>query len=88
MFVQPVIYNHSYGVNISDKHPSILGLPYKVGWSEVWEFLIPPTQAALAGRAVHAENVLMYLNRGSYLEECWYSWAMVPAYDDAGKVQG
>lgn len=83
-----MLYNHAYGQNIGQKHPTILGQAYKDAWPEVWDILIAPTSAALRGEITHVNNAQMYLKRGDFLEECFFTWSMIPMYDETERIVG
>lgn len=54
----------------------------------VWDMLEPVVNAALAGQVTHVNNSEMYLNRGDYLEECYFTWSMIPVFNDSQKAVG
>jgi len=85
-----MLYNYAYGENISTvKHPKIMGMPYREAWPEVWQYLIAPTGSAMSGTSVYAQDVKMFLRRGGLdLQECYYSWAMVPILGEDQEIAG
>jgi hypothetical protein len=50
--------------------------------------LEPVVNAALAGQVTHVNNAEMYLMRGGYLEECYFTWSMMPVFNDSQKAVG
>lgn len=43
----------------------------------------------MSGTSVYAENVKMLLRRGGLdLQECYYTWAMVPVYGESQEIVG
>jgi hypothetical protein len=72
-----MIYNQHYAESVHQKHPRILGMPYKDAWPEVWSSLAPATSAALAGKVSHAHAVQMFLVRSGYTEECYFDWSVI-----------
>ena len=43
----------------------------------------------MGGTSVYAENVKMLLRRGGLdLQECYYTWAMVPVYGESQEIVG
>lgn len=40
------------------------------------------------GTATHVNNAQMFLQRKSYLEECYFTWSMTPVYDDNRQIAG
>ncbi|MES2259935.1 MAG: ATP-binding protein [Pseudomonadota bacterium] len=84
------LYNDAY-INVLShaKHPSALGRPAAQVWSEIWDICGP--LAALVferGDATVADDVRLFMNRGHFLEETYYSFSYSPIRDESGNVAG
>ena len=84
------LYNDAYiSVLSTAKHPKVLGRPAREVWPEIWDYCGPLAEKVFArGEATLAENVRLFMDRGSYLEETYYSFSYSPVYDQYGGVAG
>jgi len=84
------LYNDAYVEVLSRaKHPWALGLPAARVWAEIWDFCGPLADKVFRqAEATFVANVQLYMNRGSYLEETWYSFSYSPIVDESGGVGG
>ena len=84
------LYNDAYiGVLSLAKHPSALGLPAARVWSEIWDICGPLADRVFAeGEATNADDVRLFMSRGDFLEETYYSFSYSPIRDESGKVAG
>lgn len=84
-----LIYNESFRQIPGDKHPAALGKKASEVWSEVWTALRPIMVGVYEkGQSVWFEDALYPLNRSGYVEECYFSYNMSPAWGVDGKVAG
>src|SRR6266853_4771573 len=60
-----LVYNDGYRPILGEKHPRVLGLPFREAWPEVQEQLGPLHQALLSGEraAFFAEDLLLRIQR-------------------------
>src|SRR5471032_2740070 len=84
------LYNDAYiGVLSLAKHPSALGLPAAQIWSEIWDICGPLADRVFSGgEATNADDVRLFMSRGDFLEETYYSFSYSPIRDESGNVAG
>jgi signal transduction histidine kinase/CheY-like chemotaxis protein len=68
----------------------IFGRPARETWAQIWDYLRPLLDQALAGEAVYRENDLMTFRTygNGILQESHHHWRYVPIRDKAGSVIG
>ncbi len=83
-------YNDAYIDVLSHaKHPVALGQPASQVWAEIWDFCGPLAEKVFkAGEATFVSDVQLFMDRGSFLEETYYSFSYSPITDTQGKVSG
>jgi len=84
------LYNDAYiDVLGAAKHPWALGRPAAEVWSEIWD-VCGPLADKVFGRAesTFVDAVQLFMRRGDFLEETWYSFSYSPIADEAGRVGG
>lgn len=84
------LYNDAYIAVLSmAKHPWALGRPMREVWSELWDYCCPLVDKVfLKGEATIGEGVRLFMNRGDFLEEVYYSFSYSPIRDESGHVAG
>ncbi len=84
------LYNDAYISVLSlAKHPWALGKPAREVWAEIWDVCGPlADKVFLKGEPSYVDDVRLFMNRGGYLEETYYSFSYSPIYDESGKVSG
>jgi CheY-like chemotaxis protein len=84
------LYNDAYiPVLSSAKHPRSLGQPASQVWAEIWELCGPLADRVFSERAAsYASDVQLFMDRGDFLEETFYSFSYSPILDESGKVVG
>ena len=83
------IYNDAYSEILADKHPWALGRPGKQVWPEIWDTIEPMLSRAMdRGEAAPAEDLLLWLHRRGYPEECYFSFSYSPIRDENGQIVG
>lgn len=84
------LYNDAYIDVLSlAKHPQALGLPAAEIWSEIWDICGPLADRVFAyGEATNADDVRLFMNRGDFLEENFFSFSYSPIRDESGNVAG
>ena len=84
------LYNDAYIQVLSlAKHPSALGKPASEVWSEIWDFCGPLADRVFKeGIPTYVDDVRLFMNRGDFFEETYYSFSYSPIYDETGKVAG
>jgi signal transduction histidine kinase/DNA-binding response OmpR family regulator len=81
-FIQ--IYNDPYRPVLGTKHPeSGLGQPVSECWSEIWDILRPLIETPFnGGPATWMEDILLEINRYSFVEETHFTIAYSPVPDE------
>lgn len=84
------LYNDAYIDVLSlAKHPSVLGLPAAEVWAEIWDFCGPLADKVFQrAEATFVDDVQLFMQRGDYLEEKWFSFSYSPITDESGSVAG
>jgi signal transduction histidine kinase/DNA-binding response OmpR family regulator len=84
------LYNDAYlSVLGLAKHPWALGKPCVQVWSEIWDFCGPLAEKAFQkGEASFVNNIRLFMNRGNFIEETFYSFSYSPIQDELGNIEG
>jgi len=84
------LYNDAYISVLSlTKHPRSLGRPAREVWPEIWDVIGPLTDKVfLEAEPFFVDDLRLFMRRGDYLEETYYSFSYSPIYDESGKVAG
>jgi signal transduction histidine kinase len=84
------LYNDAYVSVLSlAKHPWALGRPAPEVWAEIWDVCGPLAESVFSrGEASFMDDVQLFMNRGYFLEETYYSFSYSPIRDEQGKVGG
>ena len=84
------LYNDAYIRVLSlAKHPWALGRPAHEVWREIWDFCGPLVDKVFQkGEPSFLDDVRLFMNRGDYLEETYYSFSYSPILEESGKVGG
>ncbi|MCE3261387.1 MAG: response regulator [Pseudoduganella sp.] len=84
------LYNDAYiEVLGAAKHPWALGRPAPQVWAEIWHFCGPLADKVFQrAQPSYVDPVQLFMNRGDWVEEVWYSFSYSPIFDEAGAVGG
>jgi signal transduction histidine kinase len=84
------LYNDAYfHVLGQSKHPWALGRPAAEVWAEIWDVCGPLADKVFdEGQASFVDEVRLFMSRGNFLEEVYYSFSYSPIRDESGKVGG
>lgn len=87
------IYNEAYVLLAGEKHPVLMGQSYKTAWAEIWDGEISQTFANAwnSGQATMKDDDLLFMKRypgAVNLEECYFSWSIVPIVGENGQIAG
>ncbi|KQQ36237.1 hypothetical protein ASF61_08630 [Duganella sp. Leaf126] len=84
------LYNDAYIEVLSmAKHPWALGRPAAEVWAEIWDICGPLADRVFRhGEATLANDVRLFMSRGDFLEEVFYSFSYSPVRDESGRVAG
>jgi PAS domain S-box-containing protein len=83
-----MLYNDAYAAILAEKHPSALGRPFFLVWSELVGTLRPVIDRAFAGEGTHLESVPVVLERRGYQEDAHFSLSAAPIRCLPGGVCG
>lgn len=83
-------YNDAYISILGDsKHPQALGATTSDTWSEIWPFVGEAFKYVLeTGQPIAKANELLFMLRGGYLEECYFSFSYSSLLDRRGECNG
>jgi PAS domain S-box-containing protein len=84
------LYNDAYIQVLSKaKHPAALGKPAAEVWAEIWDICGPLADKVYQkGEASFVDDIRLFMNRGNFLEETYYSFSYSPIRDESGRVGG
>ena len=84
-------YNDAYRPSLGEngKHPSILGVPAKSAWPEIWEVIKPLIDQVLnSGEATWSEDQLIPIFRNGKVEDVYWTFSYSPVNDETGGIAG
>ena len=84
-------YNDAYRPSLGNngKHPSILGMPARQAWPEIWDYIGPLIDQVLSGsEAIYNEDLLLPIFRNGKMEDVYWTFSYSPVPDDAGAIAG
>ena len=84
------IYNDAYRPVFGAKHPSALGQPGRVAWSEIWDTQLHGLLDGVVrtGEAFWARDLLFELERHGFVEETYFDVSYDPVRVESGAVGG
>ena len=83
------IYNEAYILLAGQKHPRLMGQSYRDAWSEIWDVVKDVfATAKLTGQATMKDDDCLFMMRSGFLEECYFSWSIIPLVGEDGSVVG
>ncbi|KAG5994484.1 hypothetical protein E4U43_003229 [Claviceps pusilla] len=83
------IYNEAYISLAGQKHPQLMGSRYKDAWAEIWDEIKPVVDNAWkSGESTMKHDNRLFIKRDGFLEETFFSWAMMPLIGSEGEVVG
>jgi PAS domain S-box-containing protein len=84
------LYNDAYIQVLSlAKHPWALGKPAADVWREIWDVCKPLADKVFQkGEATFIDDIRLFMNRGDFLEEVYYSFSYSPIRDELGTIVG
>ncbi len=84
-----MLYNDAYIPLIAKKHPHGLGAKGSEVFPEIWNTIGPMLEGVMrTGRPVRADDLLLFLERNGYPEECYFTFSYSPILDESGGVGG
>jgi signal transduction histidine kinase/CheY-like chemotaxis protein len=84
------LYNDAYlHVLGPTKHRRALGRPASEVWAEIWDVCGPLADKVFkSAEATFADDVRLFMDRGDFREETFYSFSYSPIRDESGQVRG
>ncbi|KAF2215609.1 hypothetical protein CERZMDRAFT_34403 [Cercospora zeae-maydis SCOH1-5] len=83
------IYNEAYIMLAGQKHPSLMGTSYREAWGEIWHEVEDVfANAKSTGEATMKDDDCLFIRRSDHLEECYFSWSIIPMVGSDGSVMG
>jgi signal transduction histidine kinase/FixJ family two-component response regulator len=84
------LYNDAYISVLGDaKHPWALGCPASEVWAEIWDFCRPLVNKVFQkAEATYVGEAQLFMNRGGWLEEKYFTFSYSPITDETGGVGG
>ncbi len=84
-----VLYNDAWSVIPAEKHPGILGLPAREGWSDIWDIVGPQfLQVMRTGEGVAEYEQMLPMVRGGRPTETWWNYSLTPVRNADHSVGG
>src|ERR1700731_596729 len=80
-------YNDAYRPSLGQngKHSSILGMPARAAWPEIWDIIKPLIDQVLAGgKATWSEDQLIPIYRNGNIEDVYWTFSYSPVFDESG----
>jgi PAS domain S-box-containing protein len=84
-------YNDAYRPSLgrNGKHFSILGMPAKDAWPEIWHIIKPLIDQVLErGEATWSENQLIPIFRNGEIQDVYWTFSYSPVHSEAGTIAG
>ena len=86
------IYNEAYILLAGQKHPTLMGQSYRDAWEEIWDDVKDVfANARSTGQATMKDDDCLFIQRSGtpgFLEETYFSWAIIPLVGADGSVVG
>lgn len=86
------IYNEPYILLAGQKHPQLMGQPYRDAWPEIWDSVEGVfADAKISGQSTMKDDDCLFIDRASgdgFLEETYFSWSIIPLIGADGSVVG
>jgi signal transduction histidine kinase/DNA-binding response OmpR family regulator len=84
------LYNDAYIAVLGDaKHPWALGRPMHEVWAEIWDYCQPLVEKVFQrGEATYVGEAQLFMDRGGWLEEKYFTFSYSPIVDETGGVGG
>jgi PAS domain S-box-containing protein len=83
------LYNDAYAPILGAKHPWALGRPGPEVWPEIWDTIGPMVRQVFeTGRPTWSDDLMLFMRRRGFTEECYFSFSYSPVRGEAGSVAG
>jgi PAS domain S-box-containing protein len=84
-------YNDAYRPSLGQKgkHPTILGIPARDAWEEIWDVIFPLiSQVMEGGESTWSEDQYIPIYRNGRMEDVYWTFSYSPVYDENSQVAG
>jgi signal transduction histidine kinase/DNA-binding response OmpR family regulator len=84
------LYNDAYIAVLGEaKHPWALGCPAREVWAEIWDYCQPLVDKVFQhAEATYVGEAQLFMDRGGWLEEKYFTFSYSPIVDESGGVGG
>jgi signal transduction histidine kinase len=84
------LYNDGYRPVLGAlKHPAALGRPGPEVWPEIWDTIGPMVEQVIhRAEATWSDDLMLFMHRNGYPEECYFTFSYSPIRDESGGVGG
>jgi len=83
------LYNDAFRPILTDRHPTALGMPARVFWTDVWHVVGEQLETVLRdGKDCFRENALVPTLRNGVLTDSYFDYSYSPVYGANGTVAG
>ncbi|HEX8415536.1 MAG TPA: PAS domain S-box protein [Sphingomicrobium sp.] len=84
-----IIYNDAYAPALAERHPRVLGQPFREVWPEIWDVLGPQIEQVLeTGRGFSTENQLLRMERNGRVDDTFWIYSFAPIQGESRKIEG
>jgi hypothetical protein len=84
-----IIYNEQWIKIAQNKNPYILGKGFAEGWPELQGYFLPLLRGALHhGKSFVKRAEQLFLNRGDWVEECYFDFTISAVVGESGTPEG
>ncbi|KAG0124227.1 hypothetical protein HOY82DRAFT_494283 [Tuber indicum] len=84
-----ILYNDQWVKIAQSKDPRILGKGFAQGWSELQSYFVPLLDGAFRhGRSIVKRAEQLFLNRGDWIEECYFDFTISAIIGESGAPEG
>ena len=84
-----ILYNDAWAEIPADKHPGILGMPAREGWSDIWDIVGPQFQHVFAtGEGMALYEKMLPMVRGGRACETWWNYSLTAIRDGEHRIGG
>lgn len=84
-----ILYNDAWSVIPAERHPAILGMPAREGWSDIWHVVGPQFEAVMrTGVGQASYNEMLPMVRQGRVTETWWNYSLTAIRDAEHRVAG
>lgn len=84
-----ILYNDAWSVIPAERHPAILGMRAREGWSDIWHVVGPQFESVLhTGQGQASYNQMLPMVRQGRPTETWWNYSLTAIRDAEHRVAG